>query len=209
MFGRKQQGQVQTPSFWIHIVKMSRAWENRIFAYAKTKTQISFAVTAKLISAFVFAIWIVHFLFFLIPKFQASSHLLWLYSLVCVRPGWKPEDRFSDVTAQLKLSRSDGGKSLWQYCKNPKFSDARKLCCKLPKIHTKRPNHWIFCPKDANEIVNKWRPWSDCSSRSSLIWVCTVSPDLSVQKLRVIPVIVVISKNMDENLTFITIWTQA
>ena len=28
--------------------------------YAKTKTQISFAITAKLISAFVFATWIVH-----------------------------------------------------------------------------------------------------------------------------------------------------
>ena len=24
------------------------------------------------------------------PKFQASSHLLWLYSLVCVGPGRKP-----------------------------------------------------------------------------------------------------------------------
>ena len=31
------------------------SWENGNFAYAKTKTQISFAVTAKLISAFVFA----------------------------------------------------------------------------------------------------------------------------------------------------------
>ena len=30
-------------------------WENQVFAYAKTKTQISCAVTAKLISAFVFA----------------------------------------------------------------------------------------------------------------------------------------------------------
>ena len=30
-------------------------FENLLFAYAKTKTQISFAVTAKLISAFVFA----------------------------------------------------------------------------------------------------------------------------------------------------------
>ena len=29
--------------------------KTNIFAYAKTKTQISFAVTAKLISAFVFA----------------------------------------------------------------------------------------------------------------------------------------------------------
>ena len=31
------------------------SWENQQFAYAKTKTQISFAVTAKLISVFVFA----------------------------------------------------------------------------------------------------------------------------------------------------------
>ena len=45
-------------------------------AYAKTKAQISFAVTAKLISAFVFATRIVQFLFFLNPKFRASSHLL-------------------------------------------------------------------------------------------------------------------------------------
>ena len=58
--------------------------------YAKTKTQISFAVTAKLISAFVFATRIVQFLYFLNLKFQASSHLLWLYSLVCVGPGRKP-----------------------------------------------------------------------------------------------------------------------
>ena len=29
-------------------------------------------------------------LYFLNPKFQASSHLLWLYSLVCVGPGRKP-----------------------------------------------------------------------------------------------------------------------
>ena len=34
------------------------AWENQCFAYTKTKKQISFAVTAKLISAFVFATWI-------------------------------------------------------------------------------------------------------------------------------------------------------
>ena len=56
----------------------------------KTKTQISFAVTAKkLISAFVFAIPIVQSLYFLNPKFQASSHLLWQYSPVCVIPGRK------------------------------------------------------------------------------------------------------------------------
>ena len=45
---------------------MSRVMKKtQIFAYAKTKAQISFAVTAKLISAFVFATRIVQFLYFL------------------------------------------------------------------------------------------------------------------------------------------------
>ena len=56
----------------------------------KTKTQISFAVTAKLISAFVFATRIVQSLYLLNPKFHASRNLLWLYSPVYVGPGWKP-----------------------------------------------------------------------------------------------------------------------
>ena len=43
------------------------------FAYVKTKAQISFAVTAKLISVFVFATRIVQSLFFLNPKIQASA----------------------------------------------------------------------------------------------------------------------------------------
>ena len=47
-------------------------------------------VTANLISAFVFAIRIAQSLYFLYPKFQASSHLLLLYSLVCVGPARKP-----------------------------------------------------------------------------------------------------------------------
>ena len=37
---------------------MSRVMRKPNFTYAKTKTQISFAVTAKLISAFVFATYI-------------------------------------------------------------------------------------------------------------------------------------------------------
>ena len=64
--------------------------ENRIFVYAKTKAQISFAVTAKLISAFVFATRIVQFLFYLNPKLQASSSFLSLYRPICVGPGRKP-----------------------------------------------------------------------------------------------------------------------
>ena len=69
---------------------MSSVLRNRLFAYKKKKTQISFAVIAKLISVFVFATRIVQSLYFLNTKFQASSHLVWLYSLVCVGPGRKP-----------------------------------------------------------------------------------------------------------------------
>ena len=81
--------------FWILTLKkfeniMSRVVRKPAFCYVKTKTQISFAVIVKLISAFVFATWIVQSRFCLNAKFQASSHLLWLYSLVCVGPGRKP-----------------------------------------------------------------------------------------------------------------------
>ena len=77
-------------------------WENRIFAYAKTKTQISFAVTAKLISAFVFATWIVQSLSFLNPKFQVPSHLLWLRSPVCVGT-WSETPKTGFLTSRLIL----------------------------------------------------------------------------------------------------------
>ena len=78
-----------------HVCRLARPFEPRcektgFFAYAKAKTQISFAVTAKLISASVFATRIVQSLYFLDTKFQASSHLLWLHSLFCVEPGRKP-----------------------------------------------------------------------------------------------------------------------
>ena len=66
--------------------------------------------TPKLISALVFATWIVQYLFFLNTKFQASSHLQWLYSLVCVRPGQNSHCWFSHVAAHLSsgfLNRSD------------------------------------------------------------------------------------------------------
>ena len=63
-------------------IKWAASWENQCFAYAKTKTQISFAVTARLISAFVFPTWIVQYLYFLNTKFQSSSP-----SPVAVQPG--------------------------------------------------------------------------------------------------------------------------
>ena len=44
------------------------------------------------------------------------------------------------------------------YRKIPKFWDARKLCCNLPKIQTKSPNPTVFCQKDANGIANSEDP---------------------------------------------------
>ena len=82
-------------SNFCHRIFEPRREKTGFFAYVKTKTQIS-------ISAFVFATRIVQSLFFLNRKFQASSHLLWLYSQVCVGPGQTPpENRFSHNEAHL------------------------------------------------------------------------------------------------------------
>ena len=44
------------------------------------------------------------------------------------------------------------------YRKVLKFSDARKLCCNLPKIQRKRLNLKVFHQKDANGIANSEDP---------------------------------------------------
>ena len=49
---------------------------------------------------------------------------------------------------------SDLGSRLFYNRKVPKFSDARKHCCNLPKIKTKMPNIREFHQKSANGIAN-------------------------------------------------------
>ena len=44
------------------------------------------------------------------------------------------------------------------YREVPKFSDARKLCCNLPKIQTKKPYLRVFRQKGANGIANSVDP---------------------------------------------------
>ena len=56
----------------------------------------------------------------------------------------------------------------------PKFSDARKICCNLPKTQTKRPNLKVFHQKDANGIAN------------NVIIEDPVCPDLFVRNLWII-----------------------
>ena len=96
-----------------HIIIMSRRMEKKQqSAQAKTKAPISFALTAELISAFVFSTWIVQFLYFLNPKFPASYHLLRLYRPVCVRPDRNPNCWFlthrlikevEDATGEIQI----------------------------------------------------------------------------------------------------------
>ena len=58
-------------------------------------------VIAQLISTFVFDTVIVLYLFYLYPKFQDSSFMLSLCSLVCVGPVQKPNCSFSNDVAQI------------------------------------------------------------------------------------------------------------
>ena len=44
------------------------------------------------------------------------------------------------------------------YPKVPKFSDARKVFCNLPKIQEKRPNLRVFHSKDADGLANSEDP---------------------------------------------------
>ena len=56
---------------------------------------------AKRISAFVFATWIVQYLYFQNQTFPASSHLQWQFCPVCVRPGQNPQRWFSHILTQM------------------------------------------------------------------------------------------------------------
>ena len=46
----------------------------------------------------------------------------------------------------------------YQYRLVPKFSDARKLCCNLPKIQTTGPNLSVFRQKDTDRIAYSGDP---------------------------------------------------
>ena len=85
-------------SFPLSYDNLSRVMSKPDFAYAKTKTQISFVVTAKLISAFVFATRIVQSLYFLYTK----------PSSVALQPGlcrtWSETPKTGFLTTRLILS---------------------------------------------------------------------------------------------------------
>ena len=69
---------------------MSHVVRTPAFCICENKDTDQLRGTAKLNSTFVFTTKIVQSLYFLNTKLLASSHLVWLYSLVCVGPGQKP-----------------------------------------------------------------------------------------------------------------------
>ena len=76
------------------LTHMSLVVRKPAFCICENKDADQLHGNPKLISAFVFAIRIVQSLYYQNPKFQTSSHLLWLYSPVCVRPGREPRRPF-------------------------------------------------------------------------------------------------------------------
>ena len=83
---------------------LSRVMIKPGFCICENKDADQLRGTAKLISAFIFNTRIVQSIYFLNPKFHGSSHLLWLYSPVCVGQVKNPENRFSHNEAHLMSS---------------------------------------------------------------------------------------------------------
>ena len=76
-------------------------------------------------------------------------------SFTCVQP-WVQGPTYTNLPEQLRMvARS---LKFQMYCKAPKFSGTRKLCCNMPKIQTKRQILRVFCQKDANGIANSEDP---------------------------------------------------
>ena len=65
------------------------------------------------------------------------------------------------------------------------FQTAETFAVIYLKFKKRGQTFGIFCQKDANGIANSGDP---DQTAPRLIWVCTVCPDVSVQKLRLIMV---------------------
>ena len=66
--------------------------------------------------------------------------------------------------------------------KFPNYSDTQKICCNHSKIWTMWLYYRVMSPNDADGMANSVDP-DQSAPRSSLIWVCTVCPGISVRKL--------------------------
>ena len=108
--------------------------------YAKTRKQISFAVTAKLICVFVFATWIVQYLYFLNTKLQASSHLQWLSSLF-----GRSRECHNKITKPIPSTKKKGKLSRTESTQ-VQVNNSRKM-----SHDVRKPNFCICENKDADQ----------------------------------------------------------
>ena len=94
-----------------------------------------------------------------------------------------------NLQIQEKRQQKSGMKynSFTMYRKFPRYSDTQKICCNYSKIWTVLLYHRVNSPNDADGMANSVDP-DQVAPRSSLIWVCTVCPGISVRKLRIITV---------------------
>ena len=140
----------------------------------KTKTQVSFAVTGKLISAFVFAKRIVQSLFYLTPKFQDSSDLLSLHSPVCVRPGRKP--RRSAFSQRGKHLYFDHRYPVGRVSFHPMTSD--------PRVHAwggARSQYLVYLQKEVFLFLKNSRSLYLCNPGAVAWWLTPWTPDPEVR----------------------------
>ena len=94
------------------------------------------------------------FLFYLNPKFQASSHLLWLHSPVCVGPGLKPRRPvFSQrgsciITLKFKQGRieSKGADGIANIVDTDQTASLTKNVCYKPIIGLEFKETGIYTP---------------------------------------------------------------
>ena len=113
------------------------------------------------------------------------SILLRLCHYHCVHQTYKP---LEEVVLKKTATKQQTVEAIFlAYRKNPKNSDTYKICCNHPKIWTKWIYYRVMSPKNADGFANSV-DLDQTAPLSSLIWVLTVCPDLSVQKLRIITV---------------------
>ena len=136
------------------------------FAYAKTKTQISCAVTV------VFATRIVHSLYFQNLKFQGSRHLVWLYSLVSVGSGPKPQRQVFSQRGSYAKKVQNSCAGLYIFClvkkidclHRPKTSFLRMFLIFTSFLH-------VHCSYEKTCFLGGFPTSQDCTITVQLYWL--------------------------------------
>ena len=95
------------------------------------------------------------FRYFLNPKFQASSHLLWLHSPVCVDLVGNPEDRFSHVPWTPPLPKWNGNGNAYDRGDHNSSFALRAVELKSPKLNIIQIAKKAFSAKDCQEFIRR------------------------------------------------------